>query len=145
MITGKPATLLQCPAASGTAHQGAEALRHDRRGSNPPRRSGAGALDVKEANLSRELIPRPYCSSRPAPHVSKHGQTWTNSVLSVGCAKTATYRSPRFLQVAALVPSAGTTSNLENWILACVAGAATGMCATPVARVDLQTAQRKTP
>jgi hypothetical protein len=59
----------------------------------------------EHAILNRELIYRPlliFTSGTPCDHVR------TSSVLSVGCPKAATYRSPRFLHLAALVPSAGT-------------------------------------
>src|SRR6266849_3268590 len=65
----------------------------------------AGRPGDEHGILNRELISQPllfFTSGTPCGHVR------ASSVLSVGCPKTATYRSPRFLYVAALVPSAGT-------------------------------------
>ena len=61
-----------------------------------------------------------------------------NSGLSESCPKTATYRSPRFFHLAALVPSAGTILNLKidrGLCCGCRRHQHIGGCATPVARM----------
>jgi hypothetical protein len=61
-----------------------------------------------------------------------------NSCLYESCPKTATYRSPRFFHLAALVPSAGTISNLKidlGLCCGCRRHQHMGGCATPVARM----------
>jgi hypothetical protein len=46
-----------------------------------------------------------HCSVRPTPHITKY---WQAAACPRAAQKSATYRSLRFIQVAALVPSAGT-------------------------------------
>ncbi len=48
-----------------------------------------------------------HCSLRPTPHITKYRQA---AACPRAAQKSATYRSLRFIQVAALVPSAGTVT-----------------------------------
>ena len=73
-------------------------------GSNLPKFVTQGSASSTPPPLPQIKFSTRHCAFHSASHVNK----WASSGLFESCRKSGTYRSLRYLQLAALVPSAGT-------------------------------------
>jgi hypothetical protein len=113
-----------------------------------PRARAAGRTD--EFNRARYPQPRTICRRAIVLWFRHPRYTDTGQVLTClkSCPKTATYRSLRFLHLAALMPSAGTILIRSLACIACAESTRISTRMRPRLRAylgALQTAERKTP